>query len=111
MQLGARTFLWFFIPVTALLTGSFWSIQRQTLSTLRAGTLASLRQNQKLIAKAAARQDDRDRRLLEVVGSNPALRAGVQLLRMEQGDDARTTVEDQLREIAVTLGLDLVAIS
>ncbi len=57
MQLGARTFLWFFIPVTALLTGSFWSIQRQTLSTLRAGTLASLRQNQKLIAKAAARQD------------------------------------------------------
>ncbi len=34
MRLGARTFLWFFVPVTVLLTGSFWSIQRQTLSTV-----------------------------------------------------------------------------
>jgi HD-GYP domain-containing protein (c-di-GMP phosphodiesterase class II) len=94
-----------------LLTGSFWSIQRQTLSTLRAGTLASLRQNQRLIAKTAARQEDRDRRLLVVVGSNPALLAGVQLLRLEPGAEARATVEDQLREIAGTLALDLLSIS
>jgi hypothetical protein len=111
MRLGARTFLWFFVSVTLLLTGSFWSIQRQTLSTLRAGTLTSLRQNQKQIAKTAAKQDDRDRRLLAVVGSNPALLAGVQLLRLEHGAEAVATVEDQLREIADTLALDLLAIS
>lgn len=111
MRLGARTFLWFFVSVTLLLTGSFWSIQRQTLSTLRAGTLISLRQNQKQIAKAAAKQDDRDRRLLAVIGSNPALLAGVQLLRLEHGADARATVEDQLCEIADTLALDLLSIS
>jgi HD-GYP domain-containing protein (c-di-GMP phosphodiesterase class II) len=111
MQLGARTFLLFFVPVTGLLTGSFWSIQRQTLSTLRAGTLASLRQNQKQIARTAARQEDRDRRLLAVIGSNPALLAGVQLLRLEPGAQARATVEDQLREIAGTLALDLLVVS
>jgi hypothetical protein len=105
MRLGARTFLWFFVPVTALLTGSFWSIQRQTLSTVHAGTLASLRQNQKSIARTAARQEDRDRRLLEVIGSNPALLAGAQLLRLEPGPEAKATVEDQLREIAATLSL------
>ncbi len=111
MRLGARTFLWFFVPVTALLTGSFWSIQRQTLSTVHAGTLASLRQNQKSIARTAARQEDRDRRLLEVIGSNPALLAGAQLLRLEPGPEAKATVEDQLREIAATLSLDLLAVS
>jgi putative nucleotidyltransferase with HDIG domain len=111
MRLGARTFLWFFVPITALLTGSFWSIQRQALSTMRMGTLTSLRQNQKLIAKTAAGQEDRDRRLLAVIGSNPALLAGVQLLRLESGAEARATVEDQLREIADTLALDLLSIS
>jgi HD-GYP domain-containing protein (c-di-GMP phosphodiesterase class II)/plastocyanin len=111
LQLGARTFLCFFVPVTGLLTGSFWSIERRTLSTVRAGTLASLRQSQKQIAKTAARQEERDRRLLAVIGSNPALLAGIQLLRLEPGAEARATVEDQLREIAGTLALDLLAIS
>ena len=112
MRFATRTFLWFFIPVALLLTGSFWTLQRVVVSSVRQGRSSSLRENQVSIARMERKTQDRNARILRVVGESAALKAGLQLVRAEPGNHAaRLTVEDQLREIRGTLGCDFILMS
>src|SRR5258708_33404122 len=87
-------------------------IQRFVQSTVRDGLHTSLRASQVAIANIHAKGDLQNRRFLKVAGENSALKAGMQLLLANpQSADARSTVEDQLRELGERMGFDFMLIS
>ena len=100
MRFATRTFLWFFIPMALLLTGSFWALQRVVVSSVRQGLSASLRENQISIARMASKHRDRNARILRVAGESAALKAGLQgaplagVIRADQGVEARVEAMD-----------------
>jgi HD-GYP domain-containing protein (c-di-GMP phosphodiesterase class II) len=107
-----RAFLICFIPFAALMGTSFWMIQRFVQSTVRDGLRASLHESQMTIASIHARGDLQNSRFLKVAGENTALKAGMQLLRAHpHSEEARSTVEDQLRELGERMGFDFMLIS
>jgi HD-GYP domain-containing protein (c-di-GMP phosphodiesterase class II) len=107
-----RAFLTCFIPFAALMGASFWMIQRFVQSTVREGLHASLRESQMTIASVQSRSDLQNSRFLKVAGENTALKAGMQLLSAHpRSKEARSTVEDQLRELGERMGFDFMLIS
>ncbi|MDQ2899689.1 MAG: HD domain-containing protein [Acidobacteriota bacterium] len=112
MRFQTRVFLLSFVPFAALLTGSFWIIQRVVQSTVRDGLRTSIRENHLAIARVRAKSDLQNNRFLQVAGENAALKAGMGLLLSEPGrDDARLTVEDQLRDLCERMGFDFLLVS
>jgi putative nucleotidyltransferase with HDIG domain len=112
MRFATRTFLWSFIPFVVLLLGSFWAIQKLVEHTVRDGLRTSLRQTHVSVARVRATSELQNSRFLEILGENAALKAGLQLLlAAPHSEDARRTVEDQLREICAKLGFDFLLVS
>jgi HD-GYP domain-containing protein (c-di-GMP phosphodiesterase class II) len=112
IRFRTRVFLLCFVPFAALLSASFWMIQRSVQSTVRDGLRTSLRENQLAIARIHAQSDLQNSRFLKVAGDNSALKAGIELLLSEPGGDAaRRTVEDQLRELGEHMGFDFLLVS
>jgi hypothetical protein len=107
LRFRTRAFLICFVPFALLLTGGFWMIQRFVQQTVRDGLRTSLRENQRAIAGINARSELQDSRFLKVAGENPALKDGLQLLVANPlNENARRTVEDQLRELGQQMGFD-----
>ncbi len=107
-----RTFLWSIVPFAILLVGTFWAVERAVVSTVRDGLRVSLRENQVAVARMQQRAQLQNSRTLQVVGESAALKAGLQLMSMNEGDvDARLTLEDQLREICEATGVDFLLVS
>jgi HD-GYP domain-containing protein (c-di-GMP phosphodiesterase class II) len=72
----------------------------------------SLRDNHRAIVSLIRKGDLQNNRFLKVVGENSELKAGIQLLLMPGNSAlARATVEDQLRELGESTGLDFMMIS
>lgn len=112
MRLRTRAFLLNFLPFAILLAGSFWIIQSFVQLTVRNGVRNSLRSGQLAIARMQAKSDLENSRFLKVAGENTALKAGIQLLLANpQSSDARSTVEDQLRELGEHMGFDFMLVS
>jgi HD-GYP domain-containing protein (c-di-GMP phosphodiesterase class II) len=107
-----RAFLICFIPFALLLASSFWMIQRFVQSTVRDGLHTSLRQSQVAIANIHTKADLQNSRFLKVAGENTALKAGIELLiTHRESIAARSTVEDQLRELGERMGFDFMLVS
>lgn len=113
MRFATRTFLSSFVPVAVLLTASFWAVRASVIETVRNGLRSSVRDNQVALAREQARNEARDRKLLQGVAENPTLKAGLQLLATEPSarDQARNTVQDQLSEICDSLNFDFIMVS
>ena len=113
MRFATRTFLSSFIPFAVLLAISFWAIRASVMETVRDGLRASVRDNQVALAREQSRNEGRNRKLLEGIGENPSLKAGLQLLAAESGasEQARNTVQDQLSEICDSLSFDFMMVS
>ena len=112
MRFATRTFLLSFGPFALLLLASFAAVQILVQHAVRDQLVASLRQTHASIARMQAKNDARDSRLLRILGENSTLKAGLQLLLAAPANrDARSTVEDQLREMTGTLGFDFLMIS
>jgi HD-GYP domain-containing protein (c-di-GMP phosphodiesterase class II) len=113
MRFVTRIFLTSCVPLAALFAVSLWGVRVTVMSTVREGLRASVRENQVALAREQARNETRDRRLLQGVAENPALKAGLQLLATERSakDQARSTVQDQLSEICDSLGFDFMMVS
>jgi HD-GYP domain-containing protein (c-di-GMP phosphodiesterase class II) len=112
MRFATRTFLWSFLPFGLLLTGTFWTIQVLTVSSVRSELRSSLRQTQVSMARMRSKSELQNSRFLRVVGDNAPLKAGMQLMASEPASaDARRTVEDQLREICESLSFDFLMVS
>jgi len=72
----------------------------------------SLRENQHAMARAQSKADAQNGQFLKIVGENAALKAGLQLFDSESGiEDARKTMEDQLRELGEHMGFDFLLVS
>ncbi len=112
MPLRTRTLLLCFAPVAVLLALSFWMTQRLVQTRVHEGLRTSLRENQRAIALVRSQSDLQSSKLLKVVGENPTLKAGLQLLLAEPASSvARYTVEDQLRELGEHMGFDFLLVS
>jgi HD-GYP domain-containing protein (c-di-GMP phosphodiesterase class II) len=112
MRFATRAFLWSFGPVALLMFGSFWNIQKLVQLTVRDGIRNSLRHTHDSIAYVRSHSELQNSRFLRLVGEDPSLKAGLQLLNAEAGNrEAAATVEDQLRQIAQTLGVDFLLVS
>ena len=111
-HLRTRAFILCFLPFAILLTTSFWMIQRFVQATVRDGLHTSLRDSQIAIANIHAKGDLRNSRFLRIAGENTALKAGLELARQNpKSSDARSTVEDQLRELGEHMGFDFMLVS
>ena len=112
MRFATRSFLLSFGPFALLLLGSFTAVQILVQHAVRDQLVASLRQTHESIARMQSKNDARDSRLLRILGENSTLKAGLQLLLAAPSSrEARSTVEDQLREMTETLGFDFLMIS
>jgi HD-GYP domain-containing protein (c-di-GMP phosphodiesterase class II) len=113
MRFATRTFLSSFVPFAVLLAVSFWAIRASVIATVRDGLRASVRDNEVALAREQARNEARNKRLLQGVAENPTLKAGLQLLATERSvrDEARNTVQDQLSEIGDSLNFDFIMVS
>jgi putative nucleotidyltransferase with HDIG domain len=113
MRFATRTFLSSFVPFAVLLAVSFWAIRASVIATVRDGLRASVRDNEVSLAREQARNEARDRKLLQGIAENPTLKAGLQLLATERSakDQARNTVQDQLSEICDSLSFDFIMVS
>lgn len=111
-RLRTRAFLLCFLPFAILLASSFWMIQRFVQSTVRDGLHSSLRESQVAIASIQAKGDLQNSRFLKVAGENSGLKAGMELLLANpKSADARSTVEDQLRELGERMGFDFMLVT
>ena len=112
MRFRTRAFLICFVPFALLLTCGFLTMQRFVQIRVRDGLRSSLKTNELAIARAQAKSELRSSRFLKVVGENAALKAGVRLLTSEgYSAAARSTVEDQLRELGEHMELDFLLVS
>ncbi len=110
MRFRTRVLLLWLIPVAALLSGSFWVIQRMVQSIVHDGLRQSLRLNQAALAEASAVSAAHEERFLKIAGENSALKAGLQLVLVEGSTPAtRATLEDQLSDLCGRKGFDLLA--
>ena len=112
MRFATRAFLWSFVPFAILLACSFWVIQQRVQNTVRSGLRSSLREAHTSMARVRQQSEIENTRFLRIVAENPPLKAGLQLLLLHpKNASARLTLEDQLREIAETLGFDFLMVS
>lgn len=112
MRFATRAFLWSFGPFVMLILGSFWNVQKLVQLSVRDGIRTSLRQTHESITSVRSKSEMQNIRFLRMAGENASLKAGLQLLNAEANNDqARLTVEDQLREISDTLGVDFLLVS
>jgi hypothetical protein len=112
MRFATRTFLWSFLPFGFLLTGTFWTIQKLAVSSVRNELRSSLRQTQMSMDHMRSKSELQNSRFLRVVGDNAPLKAVLQLMASDPASgDARRTVEDQLREICEDLSFDFLMVS
>lgn len=110
MRFATRIFLFSFVPFGLLLLGTFWTIQHLTHRTVRETLRSSLKEGHGRLAALTTRREAQNRRFLQIVAENPALKAGLQLTLLERSGAARQTLLDQLSEIGGSLSLDLLAV-
>ena len=111
-HLRTRAFLLCFLPFAFLLLGSFWMVRQLVDSAVRNGLRAELRERQVALATVHSEGALHNSRFLRVAGENSALKAGMVLLHAyPDNDNARRTVEDQLRDLGERMGFDLMVVS
>jgi HD-GYP domain-containing protein (c-di-GMP phosphodiesterase class II) len=112
MRFRTRAFLFCFVPFAVLLAASFWIAQKLVQSTVRDDLRGSLRENQLAMARAQSKADFQNSRFLKMAAQSAALKAGMRMFDSESGsEDARRTMEDQLRELGEHMGFDFLFVS
>ncbi len=112
MRFHTRAFLICFVPFAALLAASFWMAQGLVQSTVRDDLRESLRENQLAMARAQSKAEFQNSRFLKIAGEDAALKAGMHLFRSESNsENARGTMEAQLRELGEHMGFDFLFVS
>ncbi|MEZ5351319.1 MAG: HD domain-containing protein [Bryobacteraceae bacterium] len=112
MTLARRVFLWMVAPMGALLVAGFvaagYTVEDRVKDQLR----RAQRESEQRLRRVREGYQERNRRLLGVLAENPSLKAGLGLLHSGLPPaEVRRTIEDQLRELAGTLDLSLIAIA
>ncbi len=112
MRFSTRAFAFCFIPFAILLGISFWALQSMVQKSVRDELRSAMRDKQAAIAKIRAKHESQVSRFVRFATENAALKAGMQLLNSEPSNpDARSTVEDQLRDLVNRIGFDILAVA
>ncbi len=113
-SLTARAFLLSFVPMCVVLGASFLALSALAEQRVKAGLRRSLQETQTLVLRANEASSRRIGQFVSVLVESAALKASIGLMRdvsPASRDDARRTVEEQLREIHELVGYDLLAIT
>ncbi len=113
MRFSTRVLVGSFFPFAVLLAVSFWVVKNVAVDVVRSGLRTTVRDHQAALARVRLRNQQRERRILQGVAENPALKAGLELLSTESGlrEQARDTVRDQLSELCDALQFDFMMVS
>jgi putative nucleotidyltransferase with HDIG domain len=112
MRFSTRAFAFCFVSFAPVLGISFWSLQSRVQRSVWEELQLGMRDKQKSMARMRARNDLQMTRILRFASENTTLKAGMQLLNAEPASqDARHTVEDQLRELSEQIGFNLLSIA
>lgn len=115
-SLTARAFLFSFVPVCAVLAGSFWALNALIQERVKQTLHASFQKSEELIVRANEESARRESEFMAVLAENAGLKAAVGLLREAPASDEndaeiRGTIEAQLREMRGFIGDDLLAVT
>ncbi len=110
MRLSTRAFLLWFVPFALVLLASFWALQTRTQTAVRLRLRDSLKETHARVAALNSRREAEASRFLRMVAESPSLKAGIQLVLVERSAEARATLEDQLRDICGSLGIEVMAV-
>ncbi len=115
-SLATRAFLFSFLPVCAVLAGSFFALNALVQQRVKNSLRDSLEKSEDLLARADEDYSRRTNQLVSVLAESAGLKAAIGLLHeapanAENLAEIRHTIEAQLREIHNLVGYDLLAIT
>ncbi|MGH9352229.1 MAG: ATP-binding protein [Terriglobia bacterium] len=114
LSLFARTLLLSFLCMCALLTAGFFVLHAAIKVRIKDGLKENLQRTQQQLDEREAEYNRRNTELLAILSNNASLKAAVGLLRERFGaaadSQARSTIEDELREMSHGLDYDLLMV-
>jgi len=113
-SLTTRAFLFSFVPMCVVLAASFLALGALVQRHVKDGMRRSLRESQEMVFRANEASSKRIAQFASVLAESAGLKAAIGLLRDSSPasrDDARRTLEAQLRDMHALVGYDLLAIN
>ncbi|HEV2417819.1 MAG TPA: ATP-binding protein [Terriglobia bacterium] len=114
LSLFARTLLLSFVCMCAVLAAGFFVLHAAIKVRIKDGLKEDLQHTQQQLDEREAEYNQRNTQLLAILSNNAGLKAAVGLLREQFGaaaqSQARSTIEDELREISQGLDYDLLMV-
>jgi hypothetical protein len=113
-SLTTRAFLLSFVPMCAVLGISFWALSALAGRRVKEDLRKSLQESQELVLRANESSSRRVGQFISVLAESAGLKAAIGLMRdvsPASRDQARRTVEAQLRDMHDLVGYDLLAIT
>jgi signal transduction histidine kinase len=113
-SLTTRAFLLSFVPMCAVLGISFWALSALAGRHVKEDLRKSLQESQELVLRANESSSRRVGQFISVLAESAGLKAAIGLMRdvsPASRDQARRTVEAQLRDMHDLVGYDLLAIA
>ncbi len=109
MRFSSKVFLLAFVPTTVLLLAGFWTLQELISARVSDQIGVSLRQTHEFVAQMRETYELQSGTVATTVADNSALKAGFELVELEENSPAaQLTLEDQLLITATDLGFDLI---
>ncbi len=115
-SLTTRAFLYSFLPVCIVLAASFVALNTLVARHVKDGLRDSLQKSEQLLDRANADYSRRIGQFMAVLADSAGLKAAIGLTREAPstpaaGDQIRSTIEAQLREMHGVVGYDLLAVT
>ncbi|SPE29181.1 putative Histidine kinase [Candidatus Sulfopaludibacter sp. SbA3] len=113
-SLTTRAFLFSFVPMCVVLAASFLALSTLAERRVKEGLRRSLQESQELVFRANEASSRRVGQFVSAMAESAGLKAAIGLMRdasPANRDDARRTVEAQLRDIHDLVGYDLLAVT
>jgi signal transduction histidine kinase len=111
-SLSARTLLLSFVCMCAVLAAGFFALNATIKVRIKEGLKENLQHTQQQLDRREADFNRRNTRLVAILSDDAGLKAAVGLLREDPAtrNQARSTIEDQLRQISIGLDYDLLMV-
>ena len=115
-SLATRAFVFSFVPMCAVLAGSFFALSTAMERHIRAGLRESIEKSQALLQGAHRESTARIAQFAAGMADSAGLKSTIQLAHeyesnAEREVQARRTIEDKLRDIHQLVGYDLLAVT
>ena len=108
MRLTTRTFLYTFVPIAILMTGSFWAVEMLVSVAVRSSLRNTLRDHQAAVERVRARSERHSRKALGALAENAQLQAVLRALLADRtAEEPRIATESQLEQLSRVVEAEL----